>query len=88
MRRALTLLLIVAAGCAANENLRPGAHSPETVASSINLSGFPADFRRGFTAGCSAARENDAAARPKGDEPYAVGWRDGFDYCKGRTTGR
>jgi hypothetical protein len=87
MRRTLILLsLAVVAGCA-TENLRPGAARPATVTESINLSGFPPEFRKGFTDGCSAARQGDSAARPKAaDGQYAVGWRDGFDYCKPRPT--
>jgi predicted small lipoprotein YifL len=75
-------LLVLLAACGAQEPLRPGADKPQTVTSSINLSGFPPDFRRGFSAGCDAARANDPSRRPKGDGPYAVGWNDGFDYCR------
>jgi hypothetical protein len=86
MRRAVILLLTFVAACAGNENLRPGAEHPATVTGSVNLSGFPPEFRKGFTDGCSAARWSDAAARPKAEGQYAVGWRDGFDYCKPRPT--
>ena len=77
------LPLLVAAGCAGpQEPLRPGAERPETVTTSINLSGFPPEFRRGFGDGCAAARANDPSGRPKGEGPYVVGWSDGFDYCR------
>jgi hypothetical protein len=82
--RAVILLLAVLAGCASDENLRPGADRPATVTHSINLSGFPPEFRKGFTDGCSAARRGSDASRPKPEGQYAVGWRDGFDYCKPR----
>ncbi|MFO1362164.1 MAG: hypothetical protein U1F45_06755 [Burkholderiales bacterium] len=80
----LLALLALLAACAAGpqEPLRPGADKPQTVTSAINLSGFPPDFRRGFGEGCDAARANDPARRPKGDSAYAVGWNDGFDYCR------
>jgi hypothetical protein len=85
MHRALLLLLTLVAACASTDNLRPGAERPATVTDSINLSGFPPEFRKGFTDGCSAARWGRTAA-PKAEGQYAVGWRDGFDYCKPRPT--
>jgi hypothetical protein len=75
-------VLLLAACAATKEPLRPGAEKPQTVTSSINLSGFPPEFRRGFGDGCTAARANDASARPKAEGQYAVGWSDGFDYCR------
>lgn len=86
MRRAVLLLLTVVAACASTENLRPGAARPASVTDSVNLSGFPPEFRKGFTEGCSAARRGSAGAPPKAEGQYAVGWRDGFDYCKPRAT--
>jgi hypothetical protein len=84
--RCLRLLpLLVAAGCAGTqEPLRPGADRPESVTTSINLSGYPPEFRRGFGDGCAAARANNPSGRPKGDAPYSVGWSDGFDYCRAK----
>lgn len=76
----LPLFLVACAGT--QEPLRPGAERPQSVTDSINLSGFPPEFRRGFTDGCAAARANDASGRPKGDGAYVVGWSDGFDYCR------
>jgi hypothetical protein len=52
------------------------------VTRSINLSGFPPEFRRGFTDGCAAAHARHGTARPKADGQYGAGWRDGFDYCR------
>ena len=78
MRRSIMILLAaVAAGCATTpEPVRPGAQNPATVTNSINLSGYPPEFRRGFTEGCTAARNNNAAGRPKGDGQFAVGWNE------------
>jgi len=84
MRRTVVPLLILVLSACAQEPLRPGAQNPTTVTSSVNLSGYPPEFRRGFTDGCAAARANDPSSRPKGDGQYPVGWNDGFDYCKPR----
>jgi hypothetical protein len=84
MRRVAAWLLIPLCCACAQEPLRPGAQNPATVTSTVNLSGYPPEFRRGFTDGCAAARANDPSSRPKGDGQYPVGWNDGFDYCKPR----
>jgi hypothetical protein len=78
------VLAALAAACANDASLRPGAQHPPTVTSSVNLSGFPPEFRRGFTDGCAAVRANESAQRPKGEAQYVAGWQDGFDYCKPR----
>ena len=54
------------------------------MTSSVNLSGFPPEFRRGFTDGCAAVRASETAQRPKGEAQYVAGWQDGSDYCKPR----
>ena len=81
---AAVVLVALAAGCASDANLRPGAENPRTVTSSVNLSGYPPEFRRGFTDGCAAVRTSETAQRPKGEAQYVAGWQDGFDYCKPR----
>jgi hypothetical protein len=81
---AAVVLLALAAACANDAGLRPGAENPRTVTSSVNLSGFPPEFRRGFTDGCAAVRASETAQRPKGEAQYVAGWQDGFDYCKAR----
>lgn len=52
----------------------------------INLSGFPPEFREGYSDGCNSARAVVGArkdeARLKSDPQYAQGWRDGYDVCK------
>jgi len=69
------------AACGATAPVRPGAEDPGSVTRSINLSGFPPEFQRGFTDGCTAARAGKVGARPKVGGQYNVGWHDGFDYC-------
>lgn len=83
-RAAAFALAVLAAACASDADLRPGAENPRTVTSSINLSGFPPEFRRGFTDGCAAVRASETAQRPRGEAQYVAGWQDGFDYCKPR----
>ncbi len=84
-RRARAGVLVAAAlalaACGATGPVRPGAEDPDTVTRAINLSGFPPEFRRGFTDGCAAARAGQADARSKVSGQYSVGWQDGFDYC-------
>ena len=79
------LLCAVLAGCA-SQFLRPGANDPAQVTHSINLSGFPSDYKSGFAAGCASA-ENASGRRekhPSKDALFAQGWRDGADYCRAR----
>jgi hypothetical protein len=85
VREAKRALIVAAAltltACGATGPVRPGADNPETVTRSINLSGFPPEFRQGFTDGCAAAHAGRGGVRPKADGQYGAGWRDGFDYC-------
>ena len=87
MGKALAVALVFAsalvAGCAATEDVRPGAQNPRTVTQSLNLSGYPPEFQRGFREGCNAARARESA-KPKTGDQYALGWNDGFDYCSPR----
>ncbi|MBI2224415.1 MAG: hypothetical protein HYU44_05560, partial [Betaproteobacteria bacterium] len=47
----LLIILIAAAGCATQS--QPPAPAP---APAINLSGYPPEFRQGYTDGCASAR--------------------------------
>jgi hypothetical protein len=76
----LTAVLALA-GCGTPDSVRPGAEDPDNVTRSVNLSGFPPEFRRGFTDGCAAARAGQSGAPSGASGQYSVGWRDGFDYC-------
>jgi hypothetical protein len=81
----LLLLSAVLAGCA-SKSLRAGADDPAHVTNSINLSGFPPEYKRGFGAGCENAKDASgrSAPRPKGDASFVQGWQDGVDYCRSR----
>ena len=75
----LAVSTLALAACAGS--VRPGAEHPESVTRSINLSGFPPEFRRGFSDGCAAARAGQSGLQPKEEGQYRLGWHDGFDYC-------
>jgi hypothetical protein len=78
---ATLLLCALLGGCA---SLRAGADDPARVTQSINLSGFPPEYKRGFSAGCEDAgnASGRSARRPKGAGSFAQGWRDGLSYCR------
>lgn len=78
-------LCAVLAGCA-SQSLRPGADDPAQVTHSINLSGFPSDYKSGFAAGCASAKNASGCREkhPSKDASFAQGWRDGADYCRAR----
>jgi hypothetical protein len=84
MKIAVFLLLCAVLNGCTSPNLRAGADDPARVTDSINLSGFPPEYKRGFTAGCENAKDapGRAAQRPKGDASFAQGWQDGIDYCR------
>ena len=83
--RVLLVLSFIATICGcASPTLRAGAEDPARVTQSINLSGFPPEYKQGFASGCEAA-SGRGAQRPKGAGADAQGWQDGFDYCKPRT---
>jgi hypothetical protein len=53
---------------------------------SVNLAGFPPEYRKAYGEGCTHARGggalSQAPAFQQGAQQAAQGWRDGFDYCK------
>lgn len=83
------LLLLLLAACATVPSTSPSpSPSPSPVAKppGVNLSGFPPEFRAGYSDGCASvntARRRDEA-RFKTDTNYAQGWRDGYDICRRR----
>ena len=86
MRIAVLLLLSALIGGCASQSLRVGADDPAQVTNSINLSGFPPEYKRGFAVGCESANDTSSrsAQRPKGDASFVQGWQDGADYCRSR----
>jgi hypothetical protein len=86
VRIAILLLLSAILGGCASRPLRVGADDPAHVTSSINLSGFPPEYKRGFAAGCGDAKDASGRSppRPKGDASFVQGWQDGIDYCRSR----
>ena len=78
---ALGVAVALALAACGGGPVRPGAEDPQTVTRSINLSGFPPEFRAGFTDGCAAARAGRTDATPKEKGQYGAGFHDGFDYC-------
>lgn len=75
---------VLAAACAL------GACAPAATPArpGVNLSGFPPEFREGYSDGCNSARSavgtKKDEARMKSDPQYAQGWRDGYDLCKAK----
>jgi hypothetical protein len=57
---------------------------PAGVSRSVNLSGFPPEYKRAFEDGCTAAKRDNPTSRPRGDGPAAQGWNDGYAYCRPR----
>jgi len=70
----------------ADDPARVGTDDPARVTNSINLSGFPPEYKRGFGAGCETTKDTSGrpAPRPKGDASFVQGWQDGVDYCRSR----
>jgi hypothetical protein len=57
----------------------------KTQPSKINLAGFPAAFKEGYSDGCQSVGGQTTMRRDDkrfaSDRQYASGWRDGFDAC-------
>ena len=57
----------------------------KTQPSNINLAGFPAAFKEGYSDGCQSVGGQTSVRRDDkrfaSDRQYASGWRDGFDAC-------
>ncbi len=80
-------------GCAGLPAPPPAAPDPQAAPPqpapqpkpTVNLSGYPLEFRQGYTDGCASATPNTARTRNEGrfksDANYAQGWRDGYDIC-------
>ncbi len=73
-------------GCATEPTPSPTATPTPAPGSKINLSGYPPEFRQGYTDGCASAQPNAGRKRDdtrfKTDSNYAQGWQDGYDICR------
>jgi hypothetical protein len=60
-----------------------GGPAAKPAGASVNLSGFPPEFKQGYSDGCASVRGKRVRDEKRfGSEPqYAAGWRDGFDIC-------
>ena len=79
----VAILLATVSACAQFPMGRSSA-PPEPAKPPVNLSGYNAAFKQGYSDGCSSAggssqrRDN---ARYKTDTDYMMGWNDGFSVC-------
>jgi hypothetical protein len=73
---AIALAATLLVGCGAPAKTQP---------SNINLAGFPAAFKEGYSDGCQSVGSQASMRRDDkrfaSDRQYASGWRDGFDAC-------
>src|SRR5882672_5409762 len=81
------LLTLVTACATAPPASKPAASAPATPSTPapVNLSGYSAPFREGYTDGCESAggrnqRRNDIRYKTAAD--YMMGWNDGFSVCR------
>ena len=76
----LAFLAMLAACGTIGPRTQPAQPAPPPV----NLSGYNAAFKQGYTDGCSSAggssqRRDDS--RYQADTDYMMGWNDGFSVC-------
>jgi hypothetical protein len=60
---------------------------PRTAPPQVNLSGFSAEFKRGYADGCDSARALSLRRDERtfrGNADYAAGWNDGNSVCRKR----
>ena len=77
-------LAILLAGCGTTRAPSTSIGSPETRPAPVNLSGYNATFKQGYSDGCASAgssspRRNEA--RYKSEMDYQMGWNDGYSVC-------
>jgi len=97
LRSTLAIVALLAAGCAGvapqpapPSGPPPGPYTqPASAASaapppSVNLQGFPLEYRTGYLDGCASASgtEKKDTARFRYDGQYRTGWQDGNSICK------
>lgn len=77
------LALVALAGCTTSGTV--GQERAQRTTQSINLAGFPPEYRRGFTDGCANVGAAKPAAPAAGaDVQFQQGFKDGFSYCTKR----
>jgi hypothetical protein len=92
-RGGFAALVIVVAGCATPPQRSPQpsvppAPQPRAAPPKVNLSGFSAQFKRGYGDGCDSARTASVRRDErsfKADADYAAGWNDGYSVCRKRS---
>ena len=86
MSRIRLVLLLAAACIAMGSCASPTSRGGSTSSSSstVNLSGYPQEFKQGYSDGCASVQGPRARDenRFKSDPQYAQGWRDGYDICR------
>ncbi|MFN0299351.1 MAG: hypothetical protein ACKVQU_03240 [Burkholderiales bacterium] len=80
---AAALLVTFLAGCAFEPSKQVRQERAERATQSINLQGFPPEYRQGFTDGCAAVGVV-ATPKPTGVPNFVQGWQDGFKHCTNR----
>lgn len=75
-------MALTCAGCAT----QPQSSQPQSSQPRVNLSGYSAAFKQGYTDGCDSAhsslRRDERRYRNDGD--YMMGWNDGNSVCQRR----
>ncbi|MFM9887126.1 MAG: hypothetical protein ACKVQT_29200 [Burkholderiales bacterium] len=80
---AIALLVACLASCALEPSQRVRQERAERATQSINLQGFPPEYRQGFADGCAAVGTT-APPKPTGVPNFVQGWQDGFKHCTNR----
>ena len=83
MQAAARSLLVVALSCAGCAT-QPQSSRPQPSQPQVNLSGYSAAFRQGYSDGCDAARSSSRRdeRRYASDGDYKMGWNDGHSVCQ------
>ena len=79
----LTLSMALLASCAFEPSQSVRQERAQRATQSINLQGFPPEYRQGFTDGCATVG-GASSPKPAGEPNYVQGWQDGFKHCTNR----
>jgi hypothetical protein len=80
----LLLAALSCAGCATQpQSSQPPTSLPRSAQPAVNLSGYSAAFKQGYTDGCDSARASlrRDERRYRNDGDYMMGWNDGHSVC-------